>query len=639
MLRLLIARGRRVFVKATPLKSPCPVSFRRKWKRNLHVLAATFSLFAATVLLWPMDANRYLKAEASGEMLDRSGRTLHAFLNENEQWCFVRGLEDISPRLVQATIAVEDQRFHSHLGVDPAAVVRAFWQNLRGRRVVSGASTLTMQVVKLGGRSSRSLPGKLFQTIEALRLDCRASKDDILQAYLNNAPYGMNLVGCEAASRRYFGKPSSELTLGEAALLAALPKAPTRLMPLRRPERATERRNYVLGRMLEEGFITSDEFDRASRAPLRVARHAFPRLAPHLALRLAPEIRARKRLRTTIDLDVQVRAERLAKDHLKDLEEDVTNAAIVVLDARDAEILARVGSANFHGASEGGGQFDVTRALRQPGSTLKPFAYALAIERNLLYPRETLIDDTLDFGLYNPKNFDDAYRGLISATDALRESRNVPAIQVLHRLGQTNLYNFLKRAGIGTLVRPAEHYGLGMALGNCEVRLDELSAAYCALANLGEYRPLKILAAGRETETRRILSRDTCLALYEMLGQPFPGELDRQSLGIVGGPPKTCWKTGTSTGNHDAWTFVFNRQYVVGVWTGNNDNTPSRDLVGSTAALPLAKKMFRALEVKSAPAWPAPAGDLRPLETCALSGLPAAQWCPHTSPSSRAHNT
>lgn len=601
----------------------------RKGMQRIALLSLLLLVAFITMLAWPMNLSSYTRLSPSGEMLDRSDHLIHAILNEQEQWCFTRDLNQISPHLIQATIAGEDQRFRRHHGIDFIAVCRAIWQNIRHRRAASGASTLPMQVVNLSGHRSRSISGKIQQTLSAIRLDMRLNKDQILHTYLNKAPYGLNLIGCEAAARRYFGKPSIELTLAEAALLAALPKAPTSLMPLKHPNRAKIRRDYILDRMLQENFITTEQHTHATASPLGVRRHKFPILAPHLAMRLAPRIREKTKVKTTLDMKTQQHAETFVREQVTGLGEQITNAALIVVDAPTAQVLARVGSAGFLSLAEGG-QFDATRALRSPGSTLKPFTYALAMQKNRLYMTETLLDDTLDYGLYNPKNFDEKYRGLVSASKALRSSLNVPAVQVFERIGEKPLYEFLKSMGLKTLRRDAKHYGMGLTLGNCEARLDELTAAYCMLANTGEYRPLTLLD-GNTTKTKRLLSRGITLNIYAMLDQPFPNEIDTDEAGIISVRPRVCWKTGTSTSNRDAWTFCFNSQFVVGVWVGNNDGSSAQNLIGRKAALPLAARMFRSLEPPNTPTWPNAGKNLRPVAICALSGLPKSRWCPHTS--------
>jgi penicillin-binding protein 1C len=577
-----------------------------------------------------MDVARYLRIEPSGEMQDRSGRLMYAFLNSQEQWCFARDLSEISPRLIQATIAAEDRRFYRHCGVDPLAVLRAVWQNLRHRRIVSGASTLTMQVVKQSDKSSRSLSGKIRQSFQALRLERRATKAQILRAYLNTAPYGLNLVGCEAAARRFFGKPACELTLAEAALIAGLPKTPTVYTPVNHPDKALKRRNYILRRMLDERYISSEEFCRACRDPLGAGWYSFPTLAPHLAMRLKPTIVQTGKTRTTLDQQTQMAAEHLVKETMQRYAGGIEHAALLVMDGPSASVLARVGSPDFFD-EKSEGQVDNCRSPRSPGSALKPFTYALAIERNCLYASETLLDSSLDYGLYDPENFDRRYRGLVSASDALRHSLNVPAVTICERVGCVNIHSFLRHLGLSTLTQPAEHYGLGLTLGNCEVELEELAGAYCALANLGEYRPLQVIAGTSASETRRMLSRGTCLEIYNMLEQALPDELGADGDGRISVAPRVAWKTGTSTGHRDAWAFMFNRHYVVGVWMGNSDGRPSPKLVGAETALPLAAKMFRSLQPKTEPTWPEPAGDLCAVRVCAVSGLPASSYCRQTS--------
>ncbi|GMW03205.1 MAG: penicillin-binding protein 1C [Candidatus Hydrogenedentota bacterium] len=577
----------------------------------------------------PLDPAPYLAVEASPELLDRHGRLLFAYLNPDQQWAFFRPLPEISEHLIHATLAAEDQRFYDHGGVDPVAIARAAWQNASHATVKSGASTITMQLVKLHDPHDGTLAGKVSQAIDAMRIERATTKEAILNAYLNKAPYGMNLVGCEAASRRYFGKPARELTLPEAALLAGIPKSPTGYMPLKHPERAKNRRDFVLNRMHAEGYIAADECASAMNAPLGVKRHEFPQLAPHLAMQWLRRMRPGERRQTTLDATVQSTVDRLAKEAVRIHGKAITNAAIMVLDTETAQVLARTGSVDFFD-TPGGGQVDSTRAARSPGSALKPFTYALALENNLLYASEMMLDDSLDYGLYSPVNFDGEYRGLISATYALQRSLNVPAVQVLERLGVETLYDFYKSLGLTTLGEKPDYYGMGLTLGNCDVRMDEVAAAYCALANLGRYRPLQQFEASGQHASRQVLSESTCQKIYEMMEQPFPGEFHRDVVKARGVLTPVAWKTGTSTGLHDAWTFAFNRHYVVAVWLGNNDGRASAQLVGAHAALPLARKVFRALPRKTSPAWPNPKDRLRQVSVCALSGLPASDFCPAT---------
>lgn len=606
------------------------IRHRPRVRRATSVFAALVAVVLALCVAMraaPFDASPYAVSHPSGALLDREGQTLFAFLNHEQQWSFPQTLSGFSPRLLQATLAVEDQRFYEHPGVDPIAAARALLQNLRGQRVRSGASTITMQLARLGGDYSRSVFFKAWQVVTAMRLEGALSKDEILAAYLNRAPYGLNLCGAEAAARRYFGKPARELTLAEAALLAGLPKAPTAFQPLAHPAAAKARRNHVLARMRDEGHISPAECAAAQAQDLGVAWHDFPQRAPHLAMRLRDRLAAGEQIRTTLQWDAQQMAEDTAAKYLKRFDNEITNAAIIVADPASGEILVRVGSAGFFGG-DGGRQVDACAAPRSPGSTLKPFTYGLAMQQGLLYPTEKLLDDTLDFGAYSPTNFDGIYNGLISAADALQMSLNVPAVATLERVGIGPMYSFLQDAGFTSLNEIPEHYGLGLTLGNCGVRLDELAAAYAMLANLGEYCPLRLLASDTAAPPRRLLDRGVGLALYGMLEHPFPRENTKDLVGASGVRTRVCWKTGTSTGFHDAWTVAFNRHYVVAVWVGNSDGRASQRLIGAVAALPLAAAVFRALEPAARPAWPSTDGDLHDTELCALTGLPATEWCP-----------
>jgi penicillin-binding protein 1C len=579
------------------------------------------------VLLWPMDTEPFTGAMRSGELRDRNGDLLQAYLTAEDQWCLPRNDDGMHPWVRQATVAVEDQRFYTHPGVDPIAVARAALQNLRRGEVVSGASTLTMQLVKLKTPARVGLTGKIVQAVRALRLDAHAEKEALLTAYLNNAPYGGNLIGVDAAAHRYFGKPARELRLSEAALLAGIPKSPAAYDPLRHRDRARERRNHVLDRMLEEGFITPELHTHARAAALGVRYHAFPMEAPHLGAQFAGDAAKGTTVSTTIDRRIQRMVQAKVTEQVNTLGPAITNGAALVVDVATASVLAHVGSADFFSAP--GGQVDATRAARSPGSTLKPFTYARAMQGHLLYPREVLLDAPRDYGRYNPGNFDGTYYGPVSAADALAASRNIPALTVLERVGYADLKIFLQRAGLTTLTRPADHYGLGLTLGNCEVRLDELVAAYTMLASGGKHRPLRWTAAD-ESPAREVLSPGICQAVFTMLAQPLEQEQWRDDPSIRNGAPRVAWKTGTSTGFHDAWTVMYDGRYVVGVWIGNANGKPDGGLVGAKAALPVATRIFRALPGGAQPVQPSFGDVTRPVKVCAQTGLPRSRWCAAT---------
>lgn len=603
-----------------------------------RLLAASLVLAVALVLggwlgwylLPPLDPARYVETTSSGQMLDRHGERLLVSLSREETWSLPRGYDGMSPFLIQATQSAEDQRFWRHPGVDPVAVFRAFGQNVTELGVASGASTLTMQLVKLGGHDSRSPLGKIGQAVGALRLEKSASKEAILAAYLNRAPYGMNLVGAEAAAWRYFGKSARTLNLPEAALLAGLPKAPSRLNPLEHAERAQARRDYVLRRMHDDGFIDTAQRDWALATPINVTWHDFPRLAPHLAVPLAKELAQGEAIALTLDATLQSRLEEELPHYLKQYDGGITNGAILVADVASGEVLARVGSASFT-YTPGGGHVDACRAPRSPGSTLKPFLYGWAMAQQQLYPSEVLLDDVADYGGYNPGNFDGTFNGVVTATEALRYSLNVPAVALLGRVGVPGFLDYLRTEGLDTVTRSAENYGLGLAIGNCEVRLEELARLYLSVASLGQQNTLRWRGETSSANAKSAFSPEICRMLYTMLEQPFPDEVAPGITRASGGVTPVCWKTGTSTGYHDAWTFAFNQHYLVAVWLGNNSGVESRQLVGARAALPLAAKIFRSLPAKATPAWPAPEATDSSVTVCTRSGLPAAANCPETA--------
>ena len=599
---------------------------RRKWLRVCAAALCTpVVVFALLCLAFPLPTDRLSPGAGSRVVMDREGRVLRAFLGADDMWQIRRRLADLPRSLIEATIAVEDSRFRYHPGVDPVAVTRAVLSNVRRGRVVSGASTITMQVAKLIEPKRRTLSSKIIEAFRALQIELAFSKDEILEHYLNLAPYGGNLVGAEAAARRYFGKPARDLALWESALLAGLPKRPARLRPDRYPQRARRRRDYVLYRMRTCGYISSEVLSQALRQPVAVKARAFPFKAPHLAEEVLRRSGGQKCVVTTIDGSVQGIARRALRRGVRELREaGVTNGAVVVIENRAAAVRALVGSADFFAEADCG-QINGTLAPRSPGSALKPFTYALAFDRGLCSPTQFLADVPTHFGAYEPENYDRRFYGPVSAADALASSLNVPAVRLLNEVGPQRLADTLRSVGISTVGRPSTA-GLSLTLGACAVKLLELTNAYAALARGGLYQPYRVLEGEPVSAETRVLSAAASFLIAEILS-------DTKRMGLrslhtsAGARPRFAWKTGTSSGRRDAWAIGFNPDYTVGVWTGNFTGRPSYALVGRKAATPIVREVFERLHRDGPPQWYDPPPSVGTRSVCALSGMPVGPHC------------
>jgi penicillin-binding protein 1C len=513
-------------------------------------------------------------------VVDRDGRLLRPYTTGEGRWRLPATRENVDPRFFDALFAYEDKRFASHRGVDPLALGRAVSQLLINGRIVSGASTLSMQVARLlEPRAERSFTAKLRQIVRAVQIERRLSKDQILALYLSLAPYGGNLEGIRAASLAYFGKEPRRLNLAEQALLVALPQSPEMRRPDRSVEAARNARDRVLDRIAAAGLVPADEVARARLDPVPTGRRPMPTLAPHAADAVVAAEPGRGIHRLTIDATLQRTLEDLARDRARALGPNIS-IAILAVDHASGEILARVASADYFDASRAG-QVDMTAALRSPGSTLKPFIYALGIEDGLIHP-ETLIEDRpIRFGSYAPENFDLTFQGTVTIRKALQLSLNVPAVAVLDKVGASRFTARLAQAG-GALVLPkGEVPGLAMGLGGVGVRLTDLVALYAGLARLGTTIPLtERYASDQETDTpRRLFDPAAAWQVANVLiGTPPPDN-------AAGG--RIAYKTGTSYGYRDAWAVGFDGKRTVGVWVGRPDGAPVPGLYGRAAAAPI----------------------------------------------------
>ena len=517
--------------------------------------------------------------ELSTQVLDRKGRLLRAYATPDGRWRLPAAVNDVDPRFVEMLQTYEDRRFHQHWGVDPLAIARATFQFIGNGRIISGGSTLTMQVARLlEPRAERTLGAKLRQMVRAIEIERSLSKDEVLGLYLTLAPYGGNLEGIRAASLAYFGKEPKKLSLAEAALLVALPQSPE----LRRPDRsaivARAARDRVLDRIAKAGTVPADEIAFAKLDGVMAGRRPMPALAPHAADQAVAASPKQKLHRLTIDASLQKNLEDLARERARGLGLNLS-VAIIAVDNATGEILARVASSDYFDEQRAG-QVDMTDALRSPGSALKPFIYGLAFEDGVAHP-ETLIEDRpVRYGAYAPENFDLTFQGTVTARRALQMSLNVPAVALLDSVGASRLNARISQAG-GTLVLPkGEAPGLAMALGGLGIKLSDLTMLYVGLARGGHAVPLIERVTGAEPAApRRLL--DPVAAWYIgniLIGTPPPENAAHNRI---------AFKTGTSYGYRDAWSVGFDGRITIGVWVGRPDGAPVPGLVGRTAAAPI----------------------------------------------------
>ena len=643
------------------MKNPLTL-LRRAWARwgTRRALAGTTVAIVAAgawVRLGPLPAGLLDEAAAvrSTTVFDRNGEVLYEARSDLGTREARLQADRLPPALVAATLAAEDHRFRSHVGIDPIAMARAAWRNVTALDRVEGGSTLTQQVAKLllerrallatGRPRQRGWRAKIEEGVVALRLEHRLSKPEILALYLNLAPYGNQIAGAERASRAYFGAPASILTPAQAAFIAALPQRPSRFNPWRNLPQATARQRAVLARMERRGFVTAAVAAEARTERLRLVEESSRFLAPHFVGMVLADLPDPKpaRLVTTLDAELQRTIEGIVRSNRALLERHgAKNVAIVVLDNATSQWLAWEGSGNY-ADNDRGGAINGPTALRQPGSALKPFTYALAFESGET-PATVLADipstfPTAEDGVvYTPRNYDGRFRGPLLARSALAGSINVPAVSLASELGVPNVLRFLRRAGFTTFDRTGAHYGLGVTLGNAEVRLDELTAAYAAFARGGEWRPARARLEPEPdpVDPVQLVSPRTAYWITDILA-------DDEARAFIFGrgsqlefPFPVAVKTGTSQAYHDNWTVGSSRHVTVGVWVGNFDRTPLIGSSGVTGAGPIFQAVMLAAEARVAGSI---AGDHRTgivdepaglVDTpiCALSGMRAHDACP-----------
>ena len=541
-----------------------------------------------------------LSLQSSVEVVDRRGALLRVYTVADGRWRLGLRLADVDPAFVAALLSYEDKRFYQHSGVDTRAMLRALAQAVWQGHVSSGGSTITMQVARLLEASGTGhWAGKLRQIRLALALERRLSKAEILTLYLKLAPYGGNLEGLRAATLAYFGKEPLRLTPAQIALLVAIPQSPEARRPDRTVAAATDARDRVLARARRDGLIDNDQLRAARSEVVPAARRSFPALAPHMADRVLAETPGPSRHQLTLDKTLQIKLEQLAREVVA-AQGARLQVALVVADHASGEILASVGSAAFQ-ADQRAGFVDMTRAIRSPGSTLKPLIYGMAFDEGLAHPETLIEDQPSDFNGYRPQNFDRHYRGTIRIREALQQSLNIPVVALAEAMGPAKLLARLDQAGVPYAL-PNGTAGLAIALGGIGLRLEDMVQLYAMIARGGVSLPLIHQAQAQNPQGQRVLSEAAAWQIGDILAglAPPPGAPAN----------RLAYKTGTSYGHRDAWAIGYDGRHVIGVWMGRPDGTPVPGAFGADLAAPVLFQAFARLKPTLTPQPPAPPATL-----------------------------
>jgi penicillin-binding protein 1C len=582
----------------------------RRWrgiKLAGAVSAAAGLIMVAAFAVWVVSLGPLPLAQArqvSTTIVDRNGKLLRAYAMADGRWRLpVDAKTNVDPGYLKLLLAYEDRGFRSHAGVDPFALGRAAFQLVTRGHIVSGGSTITMQLARLmEPRRERSVYAKLRQMVRAVEIERQLTKDQILDLYLALAPYGGNLEGIRAASIAYFGKEPKRLSLAEAALLVALPQSPETRRLDRFPDVAHAARDRVLDRMVEDGRVSAEDAVQAKAVPVPRLRKPLPILAPHSADQAVAIVKDAPVIKLTLDSSLQKNLESLARDRAIALGPNIS-VAIIAVDNESGDVLARVGSPDYFDERRAG-QVDMTRAVRSPGSTLKPFIYGLAFEDGFVHP-ESLIDDRpIRFGSYAPENFDMTFQGTVPVRKALQMSLNVPAIALLDRVGASRLSSRLKQAGANLVLPKDEAPGLAMGLGGVGITLQDLVQLYAGLARLGSTRPLREIMNVKDNARESLRLMDPASAWQVgnvLIGTPPPENAVHNRI---------AFKTGTSYGYRDAWSVGFDGRTTIGVWVGRPDGAPAPGIVGRTAAAPILFDAFARTGKLPAPLPKPPKGTL-----------------------------
>ncbi|MDD5067277.1 MAG: penicillin-binding protein 1C [bacterium] len=599
-----------------------------KINKELIRFIRAFLVLAGFILLiniiFPLPSDK-LEKDYSTVIRARDSTILYVTLSPHQTYRFHTPLADISPYVVRGFVRYEDKYFFWHPGVNPAAVLRAFLLNWKEKRVVSGASTITMQIARMLEPKSRTFFNKALEMLRAWQLEICYSKKELLEIYLNTVPMGGNIQGVAAASWIYFGKEVGRLSPSEAAILVSIPRAPDLNRPDRGMERTARLRNMILENFYRNRSITRELLKESLSSPVVVRKKSFPFLAPHLVMRVLGKKNIKTDIRLTVDPETQSLCERIVRYYLHHIQKyRINNLSVLVVDNRTMKVKAYIGSPDFFDR-EHNGQNDGIISRRSPGSTLKPFIYARAFDKGLVTPASLVYDVPRVFRDYQPRNFSQEYLGLVDVRQALVNSLNVPAVEMLYRLAPSSMKAFLEEIGVSTACPFQKELGLPVALGSFPMTLENLAGMYASLAGGGVLRKI-IYEEDKETfPLKRIMSAESAYLVTDILSGLVRPDLPA-SWEFTRTLPRIAWKTGTSFGMSDAWSIGYNPDYTIGVWVGNFSGAGSPALVGMETATPLLFSLFNEV-ARGSDAWFTRPDGLGTRKVCSLSGAPANPSC------------
>jgi len=627
-----------------------------KSKKNINktVIKIFFVVIILLLIFYAFSSPQQLfKTPVSTVIFDKNNNLLGAHIASDEQWRFPQN-DSVPLKFATCLINFEDKRFYRHFGIDLKAFARAIFQNIKSGEIKSGGSTISMQVIRLSRNGkSRTVYQKILEIILATRMEISYSKDEILSLYASNAPFGGNVVGLEAASWRYFGRPPDNLSWAESAMLAVLPNSPALIHLGKNRQILFEKRNRLLKKIFENRIINEDTYLLAIEELIPENPKPFPQFAPHLLLRIKSQKKSNAKTRTTIDLELQKQVLKIVDNNYKHLSANgIENQAVIVLDVKTGDVLVYVGNTFHKRGNDNGNYVDIITAERSPGSVFKPYLYASMLSAGIILPNTLIPDVPMQIGGFSPKNYNRGYDGMVPASRALARSLNIPAVRMLQYYGVPVFHDKLKKIGINTITQNPDYYGLSLIIGGCEAKLWEMTGAYASMArtlnNYFEYsgkydkndffEPNFLFNKSKSLENKNVKISDlekssffSASAIYftfkAMLDVERPESESQWEM--FGSSKKIAWKTGTSFGFRDAWAIGVTPQYVVGVWVGNSDGEGRPNLVGVKSAAPILFEVFNLLPASNS--WfEMPYDDMEKAVVCKKSGFLASDICDET---------